>query len=60
MNKHAEIGQMFVSRALDQTKKIRKTAAEAFAKSVPEKPRKKPEKKSTVSPGFSAFHVDLA
>ena len=33
-----EIGQMLVSRALDWTKKIRKTATDIFAKSWPEKP----------------------
>ena len=33
-----EIGQILVSRALDRTKKIRKTAADIFAKSGLEKP----------------------
>ena len=33
-----EIGQMLVSGALDRTKKMRKTAADIFAKSGPEKP----------------------
>ena len=33
-----EIGQMLVSRALDRTKKIRKIAADIFAKSGLEKP----------------------
>ena len=33
-----EIGQMLVSGALDRTKKIRKTSADIFAKSGPEKP----------------------
>ena len=33
-----EIGQMFVSRALDRTKKMRKTAADIVAKSGLEKP----------------------
>ena len=33
-----EIGQIVVSGAVDQTKKIRKTAADIFAKSGPEKP----------------------
>ena len=33
-----EIGQMLVSRALDWTKKIRKIAADIFAKSGLEKP----------------------
>ena len=33
-----EIGQMLVSRALDRTKKIRKIAADIFAKSRLEKP----------------------
>ena len=33
-----EIGQMLVSGALDRTKKIRKTAADIFAKSGLEKP----------------------
>ena len=38
--KKNEIVQILVSGALDQTKKIRKTAAEIFAKSGFEKPRK--------------------
>ena len=38
-----EIGQMLVSRALDRTKKIRKIAADIFAKSGLEKPWKKKE-----------------
>ena len=33
-----EIGQMLVSGALDRTEKIRKTAADVFAKSGLEKP----------------------
>ena len=33
-----EIGQILVSRALDRTKKIRKIAADIFAKSGLEKP----------------------
>ena len=36
-NNH-EIGQMLVSGALDRTEKIRKTAADIFAKSGLEKP----------------------
>ena len=35
-----EIGQIVVSGALDRTKKIRKTAADIFAKSGPEELRK--------------------
>ena len=38
-----EFGQMLVSGALDRTKKIRKTAADIFAKSGLEKPLKKLE-----------------
>ena len=38
MKKIDEIGQMLVSRALDRTKKIRKIAADIFAKSGLEKP----------------------
>ena len=45
---------MLVSRALDRTKKIRKTAADIFAKSGPEKPEKNKET-SKVSPDFSPF-----
>ena len=33
-----EIGQMLVSRALDDTKKMRKAGADIFAKSGPEQP----------------------
>ena len=33
-----EIGQMLVSEALDDTKKMRKASADIFAKSGPEKP----------------------
>ena len=33
-----EIGQILVSRALDDTKKMRKAGADIFAKSGPEKP----------------------
>ena len=36
--KNYEIGQILVSGALDDTKKMRKTAADIFAKSGPEKP----------------------
>ena len=36
--KNDDIGEMLVSGALDQTKKIRKTAADIFAKSGLEKP----------------------
>ena len=43
MDKLDEIGQMLVSRALDLTQKIRKIAADIFAKSGLEKPRKKEE-----------------
>ena len=49
-----EIGQILVSRALDRTKSIRKTAADIFAKPGLEKPRKNDEK-SNFSPGFSPF-----
>ena len=38
LKKNYEIDQMLVSGALDQTKKIRKTAADIFAKSGLEKP----------------------
>ena len=47
-----KIGQMLVSRALDRTKKIRKTAADIFAKSGPGKPGKNLEK-SICSAGCS-------
>ena len=60
MKKWNEIGQMLVSGALDDTKSIRKTAADIFAKSGLEKP-KKIRKKSKFSPGFSPFFpVDFA
>ena len=49
-----EIGKMLVSGALDWTKSIRKTAADIFAKSGPEKPSKIKEK-SKKSPGFSSI-----
>ena len=49
-----EIGQMLVSGALDWTKKIRKTAADMFAKSAPEKKTKK-TKQSRCSPEVSQF-----
>ena len=51
---------MWVSGALDQPKKIRKTAADIFANFGPDKLRKT-IKKSKVSPGFpQSFPVDLA
>ena len=54
-----EIGQMLVSGALDDTKKMLKTAADIFAKSGPEKPRKKPEQIQIFPGFFSKFLVDL-
>ena len=50
-----EIGQSLVSRALDQTKKIRKTAADIFAKSGPEKKIVKKLENQTKSLGVSQF-----
>ena len=49
-----EIGQMLVSGALDDTKKMRKAGADIFAKSGLEKPGKNKEK-SDLSPDFSRF-----
>ena len=49
-----EIGQILVSGALDDTKKMRKAGADIFAKSGAEKPQKINEK-SKFSPGFSPF-----
>ena len=46
-----EFGQVLVSRALDRTKKIRKIAADIFAKSGLEKPGKK--RKTKKFSGFS-------
>ena len=54
MKKWDETGQMLVSGALDDTKSIRKTAADIFAKSGLEKTQKT-GKKSKRSPGFSTF-----
>ena len=56
MKTNYEIGQILVSGALDQTKKIRKTAADIFQKSGLEKPWKNKEK-SKQSPGFSPFFL---
>ena len=50
-----EIGQMLVSGALDDTKKMRKTAADIFAKSGPEKPGKKPKQIKILSGIFPNF-----
>ena len=52
----ASDGQILVSGALDQTKKIRKTAADIFAKSGPDKPEKNKEK-SKLSPDFSVIFL---
>ena len=51
-----EIGQILVSGALDRTRKIRKTAADIFAKSGPEKPSKIKEKSKT-NPEFSPIFL---
>ena len=55
-----EIGQILVSGALDQTKKIRKTAVDIFAKSGPEKPRENRTKIKIFSGIFPNVPVDLA
>ena len=52
-----EIRQMLVSGALDRTKKIRKTAADIFAKSGPEKPWKNRGGNQIVSGFFHDFPV---
>ena len=58
--KNDEIGHVLVSGALGDTKKLRKTAADIFAKSGPEKPKKNKEQ-SKLSPDlFLTFPVDLA
>ena len=54
--KNDEIGQMLVSGALDDTKKMRKAGADMYAKSGPEK-TKKNLKKSRCSPDFSQFFL---
>ena len=51
-----EIGQMLVSRALDRTKKMRKTAADIFANSGPGK-RLKKKKLKKISRLFPDFPV---
>ena len=43
METNDEIGQIVVSGALDDTKKMRKAGADIFAKSGPEQPFQKPE-----------------
>ena len=57
-----EIGQMLVSGALDDTKKMRKAGADIFAKSGLEKTRKTLNKsqKSVDFSHFSQFPIDLA
>ena len=60
MKKCDEIGQMLVSGALDDTKKMRKAGADIFAKSGPEKPEQKSAKIKTFSGMFPIFPVDLA
>ena len=40
MKQHDEIGQILVSGAIDDTKKMRKAGADIFAKSGPDKPPK--------------------
>ena len=52
-----EVGQMLVSGALDRTKKIRKTAADIFAKSGLGKPWRKNKGKLRMSLGFSEFFL---
>ena len=60
MKNNDEIGQMLVSGALDDTKKMRKAGADIFAKSGPENPQKTINK-SRFPPGlFPVFPVDLA
>ena len=54
MKKYDEIGQMLVSGALDDTKKMRKAGADIFAKSGLEKPSNN-QTKSRCSPEFSQF-----
>ena len=54
-NKWHEISQMLVSRALDDTKNMRKAGADIFAKSGPEKPHTNQENNQKQSPGFSRF-----
>ena len=55
-----EIGQMLVSGALDDTKKMRKAGADIFSKSGPEKPKKKLNKIKIFSGFFPVFPVDFA
>ena len=54
LNKNDEIGQMLVSGALDDTKKMRKAGADIFANVGAEKPGKNVEK-SNCSLDFSQF-----
>ena len=55
METNDEIGQILVSGALDDTKKMRKAGADIFAKSEPEKTQHKPTKKKNLRdfPRFS-------
>ena len=54
-----EICQILVLGALNDTKPIRKPGGDIFAKSGPEKAKKKLEK-LRYSPDYSNFSVDLA
>ena len=55
MKTNGEIGQLLVSGALDHTKKMRKTAADIFAKSGPENPQEKPKQIKMFSGFFQFF-----
>ena len=62
MKKVDEISQILVSRALDDTKKMRKAGADIFAKSGPEKPlthQTKIKLFSGLFTFFAKFPVDL-
>ena len=60
IEKNDEIGQMFVSGALDDTKKARKAGADIFSKSGPEQKPKKSGKNKNISRTFLVFLVELA
>ena len=55
MKNNDEIGQILVSGALDDTKKMRKAGADIFAKSGLEKPWNKTEKNLNVLRMFPHF-----
>ena len=60
MKTNDEIGQILGSRALDDTKKMRKAGADSFAKSGPEKPKQIGNKNDFILRDFPRFSRGLS